>query len=132
MSHIPTTATRVEKFKRQAKARAKTSGLPLHEAQNVIAVEAGYLHWKHMAVCAKATMAGPAAATPSTSLSLMDEFGHLLSDEDMAELDAVPESDRTFWLRHIIMRYPEGAARFRTLGVTLSMPWSDSHTLPHS
>lgn len=130
MTHIPTTATKVETLKKQAKARSRASGLPLHEVLNLIAVEAGYTHWKHVTLCAKATTAIPSAANPQTALPLMEEFGHLLSAEDLAELDAVSGSDRNFWLLQIIKRYPEGAARFRTLSASVSASWSNSIAPP--
>lgn len=130
MDHIPTTATRVEKFKKQAKGRAKASGLPLREVLDLVAVEAGYVHWKHVTLCATTTTRIPNPAAPPQALSLMEEFGHLLSAEDRAELDAVPDGDREFWLRQIIMRYPEGAARFESLSVSVSMPWGNARSLP--
>lgn len=55
MKHIPTTATAVEKLKKQAKAVAKDQGIPLVEAQESVAKEAGYQHWHHVVLCAEET-----------------------------------------------------------------------------
>lgn len=55
MLHIPTTATAVEKLKREAKAYRNARGCSLTEALEAIAVQAGYRNWKHVTVCAEAT-----------------------------------------------------------------------------
>lgn len=51
MDFIFTTATVAEKLNRLAKTRRKDSGISLALAQNAIAREHGYAHWKHVTVC---------------------------------------------------------------------------------
>ena len=48
MEFISTTATAVEKYKRLAKTLRKTSKTSLAVAQDEIAKQKGYLHWKHV------------------------------------------------------------------------------------
>ena len=58
MNHIPTTATVVQKLKRLAKTRRKTTVQSLAAAQNEVACEHGYGDWKHVTLCLEATSAG--------------------------------------------------------------------------
>jgi hypothetical protein len=62
LNHIPTTATAVQKLKRLAKARRKTTGESLAAAQNEVARERGYRDWKHVTVCLETT--GPTRPEP--------------------------------------------------------------------
>lgn len=55
MQFIPTTATAVEKLRRQAKTLRKSTGTSLAVAQDTIAQQHGYAHWKHVTVCAQQT-----------------------------------------------------------------------------
>jgi hypothetical protein len=57
LTHIPTTATAVQKLKRLAKTRRKSSSESLAGAQDAIAREHGYRDWKHVTVCLAATAA---------------------------------------------------------------------------
>lgn len=61
MIHIPTTATAVQKLKRLAKTRRKSSGESLASALDATAREGGYRDWKHVTVCLDATAGGKAA-----------------------------------------------------------------------
>lgn len=55
MEFISTTATAVEKLKRLAKTLRKTTKTSLAVAQDEIARQNGYLHWKHVTVCQERT-----------------------------------------------------------------------------
>jgi hypothetical protein len=55
LNHIPTTATAVQKLKRLAKTRRKSSGESLGSALDATARECGYRDWKHVTVCLAAT-----------------------------------------------------------------------------
>ncbi|MCK9687341.1 hypothetical protein [Scleromatobacter humisilvae] len=55
MSHVPTTSTAVEKLKRLAKTRRKSSGHTLAVELDAVAVDAGYTSWKHVTVCQSVT-----------------------------------------------------------------------------
>lgn len=55
MQLIPTTATAVEKFKRQAKTLRKTTGTSLAVALDTVAKQGGYEHWKHVTLCLEQT-----------------------------------------------------------------------------
>jgi hypothetical protein len=55
MSHIPTTSTAVEKLKRSAKTRRKSSGQSLAIELDAAAIEAGYTSWKHVTLCLSVT-----------------------------------------------------------------------------
>lgn len=52
MRFIATTATAVEKLKLQAKIHRKSSGVSLASAQDFVAQQSGYDHWKHVTMCA--------------------------------------------------------------------------------
>ncbi len=72
MSHIPTTSTAVEKLKRQAKLRRKSTGASLATELDAVAVDAGYTGWKHVTVCHRVTE----VLTPSRRQlpRVLDEF----------------------------------------------------------
>jgi len=55
MNFLPTTATAVEKLKRQAKDLRRTTGTSLAVAQDAVAKQHGYMHWKHVTECLKRT-----------------------------------------------------------------------------
>lgn len=55
MDYINTTHTAVQKLKREAKLRRKTSNVPLNEALEEVARESGYSNWKHVTVCLAAS-----------------------------------------------------------------------------
>lgn len=50
------TATAVEKLNLQAKKHRKSSGVSLASAQDFVAQQSGYDHWKHVKVCAAQTV----------------------------------------------------------------------------
>lgn len=56
MEFISITATAVEKLKRLAKTLRKTTKTSLAVAQDEIARQNGYLHWKHVTVCQEKTV----------------------------------------------------------------------------
>ena len=64
MEHIPTTATAVQKLKRLAKNRRKTTADSLAAALDMVARESGYSSWKHVTVCQAATTPFASAAVP--------------------------------------------------------------------
>lgn len=64
LEHIPTTATAVQKLKRLAKNRRKTTAESLAAALDMVARESGYSSWKHVTVCQAATTPSERAATP--------------------------------------------------------------------
>lgn len=64
MEHIPTTATAVQKLKRLAKNRRKTTAESLAAALDMVARESGYSSWKHVTVCEAATTPSARAAAP--------------------------------------------------------------------
>lgn len=55
MNFVSTTATAVEKLKRSAKTLRKITGTSLAVAQDAVAKEHGYEHWKHVTVCLEQT-----------------------------------------------------------------------------
>lgn len=55
MQIIPTTATAVEKLKRNAKTLRKTTGTSLAVALDTVAKQNGYEHWKHVTICQEQT-----------------------------------------------------------------------------
>jgi len=55
MRHIPTSATMVDRLKKQAKRLQRTGGGKHADLLNRVARSAGYLHWHHVQLCAKAT-----------------------------------------------------------------------------
>lgn len=55
MEFIPTTATAAEKLKRLAKTLRKTTRTSLAVAQDTVAKQHGYEHWKHVTVCLEQT-----------------------------------------------------------------------------
>lgn len=57
MEFISTTATAVEKLKRQAKTLSQTTGISLRAAQTIVAQHNGYVHWKHVTHCRDQTAA---------------------------------------------------------------------------
>lgn len=57
MRHIPTSAAMVDKLKKQAKRLQRNSGGKHAELLNRVARSAGYLHWHHVQLCAKETVA---------------------------------------------------------------------------
>lgn len=57
MEFISTTATAVDKLKRQAKTLSQTTGTPLRAAQAIVAQRNGYAHWKHVTDCRAQTVA---------------------------------------------------------------------------
>jgi hypothetical protein len=59
MEFISTTATAVEKLKRQAKTLRKSAGGSLAKALDTVAQDHGYLHWKHVIVCLEQTKQKP-------------------------------------------------------------------------
>jgi hypothetical protein len=65
LEHIPTTATAVEKLKRLAKNRRKSTGEFLAAALDTVALESGYSSWKHVTVCQAATAPSSRAPDPS-------------------------------------------------------------------
>lgn len=56
MRHIPTSATMVDKLKKQAKRLQRTGGGKHAELLNRVARRAGYEHWHHVQLCAKETV----------------------------------------------------------------------------
>lgn len=56
MRFIATTATAAEKLNLQARKYRKSSGVSLASAQDFVAQQSGYDHWKHVTVCAAQTM----------------------------------------------------------------------------
>lgn len=54
-AHIPTTATAVEKLRKEAKALVRSSGHRLHQCLDAVAAQAGYQHWKHVTECLEVT-----------------------------------------------------------------------------
>lgn len=74
MEFISTTATAVEKLKRLAKILRKTSKTSLAIAQDEIAKQKGYLHWKHVTVCQEQT------ALLRQSKPLPDELAAFLNE----------------------------------------------------
>jgi len=64
LEHIPTTATAVQKLKRLAKNRRKTTAESLAAALDMVARESGYSSWKHVTVCQAATTPSARAADP--------------------------------------------------------------------
>ncbi|ABM96937.1 hypothetical protein [Methylibium petroleiphilum] len=65
MDMIKTTATAVEKLRRQARELSRATGKSLTECREAVALQAGYQNWKHvtacLAACAAAASAAPAA-----------------------------------------------------------------------
>lgn len=57
MEFISTTATAVEKLRRQAKTLSQTTGTPLRAAQTIVAQHNGYVHWKRVTDCRAQTVA---------------------------------------------------------------------------
>ncbi len=71
MEHIKTTALRVSKLKKKAKLLVREGGIQHAEALDRAAAEAGYLHWKHVQVCAETEQrAGGATLATATALGL--------------------------------------------------------------
>jgi len=64
LEHIPTTATAVQKLKRLAKNRRKSTGESLAAALDTVARESGYSSWKHVTVCQAATTPSERAPDP--------------------------------------------------------------------
>lgn len=64
MDFIPTTATAVEKLSRLARIRRKSIPTSQAVALNVIAVENGYHHWKHVTTCAEQTASNKLRTKP--------------------------------------------------------------------
>lgn len=62
LEHIPTTATAVQKLKRLAKNRRKSTAESLAAALDMVARESGYSSWKHVTVCQGSTT--PSARAP--------------------------------------------------------------------
>lgn len=74
MEFISTTATAVEKLKRLAKILRKTSKTSLAVAQDEIAKQKGYLHWKHVTVCQEQTaMLRQSKPLPDDLKAFLDE-----------------------------------------------------------
>jgi hypothetical protein len=64
LEHIPTTATAVQKLKRLAKNKRKSTGESLAAALDIVARESGYSSWKHVTVCQATTTPSARAAAP--------------------------------------------------------------------
>jgi hypothetical protein len=64
LEHIPTTATAVQKLRRLAKSRRKTTAESLAAALDMVARESGYSSWKHVTVCQAANTPSERAASP--------------------------------------------------------------------
>jgi hypothetical protein len=129
MIHIPTSASKVAKLKKLAKAQCKVLGIPLQQAQDVVAREHGYQHWKHLTVCAAATSAPPTETLKPASPgkpSLMEEFDHLLSDEERLLFENMSYAARNVWLVELAKRTPESAARFKPLQVSVTFRSRDA------
>ncbi len=89
MEFISTTATAVEKLKRLAKTLRKTTKTSLAVAQDEIAKQKGYLHWKHVTVCQEQT------AMLRQSKPLPDDLKAFL-DETAASNPALKETQQAF------------------------------------
>lgn len=89
MEFISTTATAVEKLKRLAKTLRKSTGTSLAVAQNAVAKQHGYEHWKHVTICLEQT------ASLSRSKPLPDSLKQLL-DGAAALNPASSESQKAF------------------------------------
>ncbi|MDN3922511.1 hypothetical protein [Roseateles violae] len=57
MRHIPTSAAMVDKLKKQAKRLQRNAGGKHVDLLNRVARSAGYLHWHHVQLCAKESVA---------------------------------------------------------------------------
>ncbi|MCF1443234.1 hypothetical protein ACI2VK_14990 [Ralstonia nicotianae] len=89
MEFISTTATAVQKLKRLAKALRRASGTSLGVAQDAVAKEHGYAHWKHVTVCLEQT------ARLSSSNRLPESLKDLLN-QAAKDNPASPSSQRAF------------------------------------
>lgn len=89
MEFISTTATAAEKLKRLAKTLRKATGTSLAVAQDAVAKQHGYEHWKHVTVCLEQT------ASASRSKPLPDSLKDLL-DQAAARHPASAESQKAF------------------------------------
>jgi hypothetical protein len=72
LEHIPTTATAVQKLKRLAKNRRKSTGESLAAALDTVARESGYSTWKHVTVSQAAT--APSARAPDPLQEAITSF----------------------------------------------------------
>ena len=74
MEFIPTTATAAEKLKRLAKTLRKTTRTSLAVAQDTVAKQHGYEHWKHVTVCLEQTVsASRCKPLPQSLKDLLDQ-----------------------------------------------------------
>ncbi len=74
MKLIPTTATTVEKLKRLAKTLRKTTNTPLAVAQDTVAKQHNYEHWKHVTACRKQNVsASLCKPLPQSLKELLDQ-----------------------------------------------------------
>lgn len=89
MEFISTTATAAEKLKRLAKRLRKTTGTSLAVAQDAVAKQHGYEHWKHVTVCLEQT------ASASRSKPLPESLKDLL-DRAATRKPASAESRKAF------------------------------------
>lgn len=71
MKFTPTTATLVEKLKREAKTLAKTPGTTLTSAQDTVAKRNGYEHWKHLTACREKS--GNSKTLPKSLQVILDD-----------------------------------------------------------
>lgn len=94
LNHIPTTATAVQKLRRLAKDRRKSSRESLAVALDVVARERGYTNWKHVTVCeAETSAAGPAPLTlPESVREFLAEQQQVQQNEFAANPRALAES----------------------------------------
>jgi len=86
LEHIPTTATAVQKLKRLAKDKRKSTGESLAAALDMVAREKGYSSWKHVTVCQTST-------TPSAhpDAPMADAIGGFLAEQRLAR-PALPDT----------------------------------------
>jgi hypothetical protein len=130
MAFIHTTASAVEKLNLRARKLRKASGatVPLRAFLDKVAEEAGYHHWKHVTVCL-AQSAKVAKPEPSAPLSRLEQFGHLMSDEERLFYDRMQPAEQEFLLFQLEKETPEGKARYQPLDVSTTVGWRDAKRL---
>ncbi|MBS3910456.1 MAG: hypothetical protein KGZ70_01220 [Hydrogenophaga sp.] len=80
MRHIPTTSTRVEQLKKQAKRLKATKGGKHVDHLNAVAKSAGYDHWHHVVQCQERT------ERPVSTRTLGQEVDRILDAEAKGEI----------------------------------------------
>lgn len=142
MDFIPTTATLVDTLRRKAKALKRASSTTLAAALDIVASEGGYLHWKHVTVCAEQTASRrqtnpplepqevaqqePVRTLASVPPGVPEELWLLMNDAEH-RLYPIVSPETQSWMLHMARKStPEGARRYQEVQSSVTSSWASA------